>query len=61
MQTDVVTGAFGYSGAASLSGWIAGHGRELGRGYANELTRHYRLDRDATYRVCRDLRLRCGA
>jgi uncharacterized protein YbjT (DUF2867 family) len=48
------------TGSTSLSGWIAGHGRELGRGYANELTRHYRLDRDATYRVCRYLRLPCG-
>jgi NADH dehydrogenase len=30
------------TGSTSLSEWIAGHGRELGRGYANELTRHYR-------------------
>jgi hypothetical protein len=62
MQTDVVTGAFGYSGAAiakamaaglatsdappagqaSLMDWIADHGDELGRDYANELDRHYR-------------------
>jgi NAD(P)-dependent dehydrogenase (short-subunit alcohol dehydrogenase family) len=48
MQTDVVTGAFGYSGAAiarelrAAGRQVAGHGEELGRSYANELTRHYR-------------------
>jgi uncharacterized protein YbjT (DUF2867 family) len=30
------------TGSTSLSEWIARHGQELGRGYANELTRHYR-------------------
>jgi NADH dehydrogenase len=30
------------TGSTSLSEWIATHGQELGRGYANELTRHYR-------------------
>ena len=30
------------SGPTSLMEWIAGHGDELGRRYANELTRHYR-------------------
>jgi uncharacterized protein YbjT (DUF2867 family) len=30
------------TGSTSLTGWIADHGSELGRGYANELTRHYR-------------------
>jgi nucleoside-diphosphate-sugar epimerase len=29
------------TGSTSLSEWIAGHGQELGRSYANELTRHY--------------------
>jgi NADH dehydrogenase len=31
------------TGSTSLSEWIARHGRELGRSYANELTRRYRL------------------
>ena len=31
------------TGSTSLTEWIAGHGHELGRSYANELTRHYRL------------------
>ena len=35
------------TGSTGLSEWIAGHGQELGRSYANELTRHYRLNRDA--------------
>ena len=30
------------TGSTSLTQWIADHGRELGRTYANELTRHYR-------------------
>jgi uncharacterized protein YbjT (DUF2867 family) len=30
------------TGQASLMDWIAGHGDELGRVYANELDRHYR-------------------
>jgi nucleoside-diphosphate-sugar epimerase len=30
------------TGTTRLSEWIAAHGRELGRNYANELTRHYR-------------------
>jgi uncharacterized protein YbjT (DUF2867 family) len=30
------------TGQTSLMDWIAGHGDELGRGYANELDRHYR-------------------
>jgi hypothetical protein len=30
------------TGTTRLSEWIAAHGRELGRSYANELTRHYR-------------------
>ena len=30
------------AGQASLMDWIAGHGAELGRTYANELDRHYR-------------------
>jgi uncharacterized protein YbjT (DUF2867 family) len=30
------------TGQESLSGWIAAHGPELGRRYANELDRHYR-------------------
>jgi hypothetical protein len=30
------------TGSTSLTGWIADHGSELGRSYANELTRHYR-------------------
>jgi NADH dehydrogenase len=30
------------TGSTSLTAWIADHGRELGRRYANELTRHYR-------------------
>jgi nucleoside-diphosphate-sugar epimerase len=30
------------TGSTSLTEWIAGHGHELGRSYANELTRHYR-------------------
>ena len=30
------------TGDASLTEWIAAHGGELGRGYANELERHYR-------------------
>jgi nucleoside-diphosphate-sugar epimerase len=30
------------TGSISLTEWIAAHGRELGRSYANELTRHYR-------------------
>jgi uncharacterized protein YbjT (DUF2867 family) len=30
------------TGSTSLTGWIADHGSELGRTYANELTRHYR-------------------
>lgn len=30
------------TGSTSLTDWIAAHGRELGRSYANELTRHYR-------------------
>ncbi|HEX7163942.1 MAG TPA: NAD(P)H-binding protein [Trebonia sp.] len=30
------------TGEASLMGWIARHGSELGRVYANELDRHYR-------------------
>lgn len=30
------------TGQTSLMDWIAGHGGELGRGYANELNRHYR-------------------
>jgi uncharacterized protein YbjT (DUF2867 family) len=30
------------TGSTSLTEWIAGHGSELGRSYANELTRHYR-------------------
>ena len=30
------------TGSTSLTEWIAGHGNELGRSYANELTRHYR-------------------
>ena len=47
------------TGSTSLSEWIARHGQDLGRSYANELTRHYRLNRNATYRVCRHLRLRC--
>lgn len=47
MQTDVVTGAFSYSGAAIAreivwTAWIAAHGTELGRRYANELDRDYR-------------------
>jgi uncharacterized protein YbjT (DUF2867 family) len=29
------------TGSTSLTGWIADHGSELGRAYANELTRHY--------------------
>jgi hypothetical protein len=33
------------SGQASLMDWIAGHGDELGRTYANELDRHYRPGR----------------
>ena len=41
------------TGSTSLSEWIASHGEELGRGYANELTRHYRLNRNATYRIFR--------
>jgi len=39
------------TGSTSLSEWIARHGQELGRSYANELTRHYRLNRNETYRV----------
>jgi hypothetical protein len=30
------------AGQSSLMDWIAGHGDELGRVYANELDRHYR-------------------
>jgi uncharacterized protein YbjT (DUF2867 family) len=30
------------AGPTSLMDWIAGHGKELGRVYANELDRHYR-------------------
>jgi len=30
------------TGQSSLMDWIAGHGNELGRTYANELDRHYR-------------------
>jgi hypothetical protein len=30
------------TGRSSLMDWIAGHGTELGRVYANELDRHYR-------------------
>jgi uncharacterized protein YbjT (DUF2867 family) len=30
------------AGQTSLMDWIAGHGKELGRVYANELDRHYR-------------------
>jgi NADH dehydrogenase len=30
------------AGESSLMDWIAAHGTELGRGYANELNRHYR-------------------
>jgi NADH dehydrogenase len=30
------------TGPTSLSEWIARHGQQLGRGYANELARHYR-------------------
>ena len=30
------------TGSTSLTEWIAAHGHELGRRYANELTRHYR-------------------
>ena len=30
------------TGQASLMDWIAAHGDELGRTYANELDRHYR-------------------
>jgi hypothetical protein len=30
------------TGQSSLMEWIAGHGYELGRVYANELDRHYR-------------------
>ena len=30
------------TGSTSLSEWIARHGQELGRSYANELMRHYR-------------------
>lgn len=30
------------TGERSLTGWIAAHGAELGRTYANELDRHYR-------------------
>jgi uncharacterized protein YbjT (DUF2867 family) len=30
------------TGSTSLTEWIAAHGDELGRSYANELTRHYR-------------------
>jgi nucleoside-diphosphate-sugar epimerase len=30
------------TGSNSLTQWIADHGSELGRSYANELTRHYR-------------------
>jgi uncharacterized protein YbjT (DUF2867 family) len=30
------------TGSTSLTGWIADHGSELGRTYANEITRHYR-------------------
>jgi uncharacterized protein YbjT (DUF2867 family) len=30
------------TGSTSLTKWIADHGSELGRTYANELTRHYR-------------------
>jgi NADH dehydrogenase len=30
------------TGQRSLSDWIAAHGAELGRTYANELERHYR-------------------
>ncbi len=30
------------TGQTSLTKWIAEHGAELGRGYANELDRHYR-------------------
>jgi nucleoside-diphosphate-sugar epimerase len=33
------------SGQSSLLDWIAGHGGELGRTYANELDRHYRAGR----------------
>jgi NADH dehydrogenase len=37
------------TGSTSLSEWIASHGQELGRSYANELTRHYRLSRDTRH------------
>jgi hypothetical protein len=30
------------TGHESLAAWIAKHGPDLGRGYANELQRHYR-------------------
>jgi hypothetical protein len=32
------------TGQTSLTGWIARHGGELGRVYANELDRHYRRE-----------------
>ena len=37
------------TGETSLTDWIAEHGQELARSYANELTRHYR--RPACFRI----------
>jgi len=36
------------AGQIVLTGWIAEHGPELGRGYANELDRHFRPARTAS-------------
>jgi NADH dehydrogenase len=45
MADGLATSDAAASGTASLMDWIAGHGDELGRVYANELDRHYRRAR----------------
>jgi uncharacterized protein YbjT (DUF2867 family) len=42
MKTGLADSTAPATGQRSLSGWIAAHGAELGRTYANELKRHYR-------------------
>ncbi|MGH3208617.1 MAG: SDR family oxidoreductase [Trebonia sp.] len=48
MKAGLATSDAPSTGQASLMDWIAAHGDELGRTYANELDRHYRRARSLT-------------
>jgi hypothetical protein len=45
MRDGLATSDAPATGPTSLLDWIAAHGTELGRSYANELDRHYRAPR----------------